>query len=311
MTAVAPRRWSWDWFWFQHPSALNLAVARVLVAAQALWILLSRDYPAISGLPSVFWSQVDPSTMWRYLVFPGHPGLERILLVVALLALGGALVGIYARVCCAIAGILLYHLAPLEGIIWISTPYVRGLTIPVLALIILSLSRCDDRLSLVTPGRPSEPKPGLAYSWQLRLIQLLICEIYLFSGWSKIVRTGLDWVSADNIRRWILYLVQDPEVARFQALGLWIASHPTICLLIAIGALALEFGFVSVMFSSTARRWLVPAALAFHIGIAYTMNLTFVTALLLLIFVNWDWVAIRLTGHPTGVSRVPLNVALP
>jgi hypothetical protein len=65
------------------------------------------------------------------------------------------------------------------------------------------------------------------------------------------------------------------------------------------------------MFSSTARRWLVPAALAFHIGIAYTMNLTFVTALLLLIFVNWDWVAIRLTGHPTGVSRVPLNVALP
>jgi len=311
MTGVAPRGWSWDWFWFQHPSALNLAVARVLVAAQALWILLSRDYPAISGLPSVFWSRVDPSTMWRYLVFPGHPELERVLLVVALVTLVGALVGIYARVCCAIAGILLYHLAPLEGIIWISTPYVRGLTIPVLALILLSLSRCDDRLSLITPGRNREPSAGLAYSWQLRLIQLLICEIYLFSGWSKIVRTGLDWVSADNIRRWILYLVQDPEVARFQALGLWIASHPTICLGIAIGALVLEFGFVSVMFSSTARRWFVPAALAFHIGIAYAMNLTFVTALLLLIFVNWDWVWLKALKRPAGAPRVPLPAAVP
>jgi hypothetical protein len=282
----------------------------VLVATQALWMLLSRDYPAISGLPPVFWSQVDPSTMWRYLLFPGQPHLERILLAVAVLALVGVLLGIYARVSCAIAGILLYHLAPLEGIIWISTPYVRGLTIPVLALVILSLSRCDDRLSLLRRAGPAEQAPGLAYSWQLRLIQLLICEIYLFSGWSKIARTGLDWVSADNIRRWILYLVQDPEIARFQTLGLWIASHPTLCLLIAVGALALEVGFVSVMFSTLARRWLVPAALVFHLGIAYAMNLTFVTALLLLTFVDWDWVWHRLTGRSADVPVAQLSIAV-
>jgi len=309
VTTANRGRWSWSWFWFEHGSPLNLAVARVLVAAQALWILLSRDYPGISGLPSVFWARVDTSTMWRYLLFPGNPMLERIILAAAVLALLGVLLGIHARPAAAVAGLLLYHLAPLEGIIWISTPYVRGLTIPVVTLIILSVSRCDDRLSVLDRKPVAAVDPGLAYSWQLRLVQVLICEIYLFSGWSKVVRTGLDWVSAQNIRRWILYLVQDPEVARFQSLGLWIAAHPTVCLLIAIGALVLEFGFIAVMFSSKARRVFVPAALVFHIGIAYAMNLTFITAILLLTFVNWDWTWQRLATRAGNRLAPPLDLA--
>jgi len=59
-------------------------------------------------------------------------------LVLTLAALLAAMLGIFARVSCFLAGLLLYRLAPLETIIWTVSPYARGLTISVLALLVLA-----------------------------------------------------------------------------------------------------------------------------------------------------------------------------
>ncbi len=299
-SAARIRSW-WNAFWFAHGSPLNLAMARVIVAVQALWVVLSRDFAAISGLPPEFWSRVDPGAQWRFLIFPGHPGMESVLQWLAIVALLAAIFGIGTRVACFLAGVLLYHLAPFESIIWLPHPFARGLTLPVVGLVILSFSRCGDRLAVLRPKQQhAEPSAALDYSWQLRLLQLLLSQVYLFSAIAKIQRSGLDWVSADNIRRWIVYLVEDPDFAVFQSVGLWIADHHTVAVMAAAFTLLLEFGFILVLFSRVARRILIPATLALHIGIAVSMNLTFVSALLLLIFVNWDWVAQRIGGKPAG-----------
>ncbi len=297
---------AWDRFWFAHGSARNLAVARILVAAQALWILLSRDYPGIAGLPREFWADVPLGIQWRFLLFHGHQGLETALYWSAALALACAMLGVWSRFSCLAAAVLLYHLAPLEAVIWQPTVYARGLTVPVLALAVLSLGRCDDALALPRRARRTPPtSPELDYSWQLRLAQLFVCQMYLFSAFAKLDRVGLSWVSADNIRRWILTMVQNPETNVYQAPGLWVAEQPALCLAIAATALALELTFVLVLFRPTVRRWMVPTALLFHVGIYFTMNLFVATAALLPIFVDWDQLADRLRRRGRPLASAP------
>ena len=115
---------AFDSLFFAAETPLALAAARVVFALQALWILLSRDIPALSALPAAFWSDVTAGARWRYLLWEGHPGRERALEVIAIVALCGALAGVYARACCAIGGLLLYHLAPLETLFFTPSPCV-------------------------------------------------------------------------------------------------------------------------------------------------------------------------------------------
>src|SRR5437870_6376986 len=72
MKFLDPSWWiaAWNRFWFARGSPRNLAAARIIFAAYSLWVLLSRNLAEMSGLPSVFWSQVGASARWRYLVFP-------------------------------------------------------------------------------------------------------------------------------------------------------------------------------------------------------------------------------------------------
>jgi hypothetical protein len=277
---------AWDRLWFAGGSPSNLAAARIVVAVHALWLLLSRDLAGISGLPAAFFSAVPGSTRWRYLVWEGHPGLESVLVWTAAAALLTAALGVWPRTSCLVAGLLLYHLAPLETLIVPSSPWLKGLTLSVPALVILSLAPCGAALRL---GR--HPTPDLdpaEYAWPLRLIQGLICLVYLWGGVAKLVHAGVGWASGDNMRAWLLLANLDEEQALLTAPGLWIADRPALCQLMGIAALALDFGFVLAFFSRRARAWLVPAAALFHLAILVTLNYLFLNLPQLLLFVDWD-----------------------
>ena len=291
-------RW-WATLALPDGHAVDLAGARIVIAAHALWILLSRNLAAGSGLPPELWLRVHESARWRYLLFPGTPSFEHGLQVVAAVALVAAIAGFRTRVACLIASLLLYHLAPLETIIWTPNPYERGFEISVLALAVLAFSRSGDAWSVDSSllrrraGAGPSAAPAWEYGWPLRLIQLFVAQIYFFAGYSKIFRVGFEWISADNLRRWLLVFSQQDQVAVFRAPGLFIASHPSLCLAAALGAVAIDLGFPAAVFFPAVRRWLVPAALAFHAGILLTMNIVFLNAPQLGVFVNWRWLAQR------------------
>src|SRR5256885_14364283 len=80
----------WQRWWFRDGSPYSLAAARIVFSLHALWILLSRDLPAISSLPSVYWRFIPRSTEWRYLLFPGHGHVEYLLQGLAIGALVAA-----------------------------------------------------------------------------------------------------------------------------------------------------------------------------------------------------------------------------
>ena len=290
MRLLVPSWWilAWDRFWFAPGSPRNLAGARITFATYSLWVLLSRNLPEMSGLPAVFWSQVGASARWRYLDFPGHPDLERVLVWIAAIALLSAIVGVLPRFSCFVSGLLLYHLAPLESLIWIPHPYARGLTISVIALLTLSFSPCGDCWALLRPRRDNPPAERGDYTWPIRVLQLYLVQIYFFSGYAKVMVVGWKWASASNIRSWMLRCTQNEQIRVFHALGTWIAARPLACWCVGIGTLLFEFGLVTALFSKWARWVLVPLVAVFHLGILLSMNLVFLNVPQLLVFANWD-----------------------
>lgn len=292
----------WKKIWFEQDTARNLAVTRIVVAAHALWIVLSRDFPSISGLTD-FWINVPASRQWRYLLFPGHPGLESALQWLCVAALVAAVLGIWPRVACFIAGMLVYHLAPLEVIIQTNTPLGRGLTFAPPFLLILAFSRSADALVLW----PRRTQPALEsssdYGWPRRLIWFLVCQMYLFAAYAKLVRTGLDWGSVENMRGWFLVfglgLTSENVVVR--PLAWWVANRPLLLGLIGAGTLIFEFSFIAAFFSRMARRLLVPVAVLFHVSIALTSAVYVGEAWMLVLFANFDWMWNQLR------RRIPLG----
>lgn len=276
----------WQRFWFAPESARNLAAARILFGVHALWILLSRDWPAVSGLPREIWAAVPETARWRFLIWEGHPGLEWALQAATIASLVSAVLGIWPRAACLTAGLLLYHLAPLETLFFNPSPWVKGLTPTVPALIALGLSPCGDAWAL--SARRTPPPPCGEYGWALRFAQLLVCQIYFFSGYSKVMRAGWGWASGENIRDWMLLATQQDQRVVFDSLGPWLAARPLLCSAAGAFALALDLGFILVLVSRRARVVLPLAAVGFHVGILLSLNYVFLNLPHLLLFVDWD-----------------------
>jgi hypothetical protein len=298
----------WNRFWFTPDAGRNLAAARILVAAHSFWIILSRDYAAISGLQE-FWVTVPLSRQWRFLLFPGHAAIEGVLQTVLIVTLFTALLGIMPRLSCFLAGLLIYHLAPLETIMWGAVPYGRGLTLAPIALLVLAFSRCGDALVVTKSQRAQDSVlSSWQYGWPLRVIQLFVAQIYLFSAYGKLVTTGLSWSSGENIRRWFLLFNVDPTQGRFHALGLWIVDHPFLSLAIGVGTVLFEWAFIFAVFDRRARWILVPMALTFHIAVIVGMNVHVGETWLVLVFINWDWLLTRLRIGRASVKFEPAIV---
>jgi hypothetical protein len=277
----------WARFWYGPEPARNLAAARILLAAAGLWVVLSRhDLPSLLAYPPELWEGVSPERRLRFLMVFGL-GVERALYGFLHVTLLGALLGVLPRASCFASGLLLYHFAPFETIIRTANPYLRGLTIPCLGLLVLSFARCGDALA-VWPRRPDVPAASWEYRWPLRLVQVLFCQVYLFAGWSKLFTTGWSWASAENVRGHLLALNQALMSPPEASWGYALARHPLLCGALAWAGLALEFAFPLVLFSATARFVLIPAAAAFHAANSVLFRIFFQNAPLLLLFVNWD-----------------------
>jgi hypothetical protein len=290
MNSITGIRRLWQRAFFAPETALNLAAARVIFAMHALWVLLSRDIPAMSALPPEFWENVSRFDRWRYLIFPAHASFEYVLQWIIVAALICAILGLVPRLACFIAGMLLYHLAPLETLYWTANPFQRGLTISVLALLTLSFSRCGDALRL--GGAPKyEPSPD--YCWPLRLVQFHLANVYFLSGISKLIRVGPSWLDPQNLREWFLLFSQQDQVIRespiFNILGPWFADHAILCAIAGLYGVVANIAFVTTPFSRYARRFLVPDAVFFHFIVLFSMNIFWNNILQLLIFVNWSW----------------------
>jgi len=256
--------------------SVNLAVARGLLAATALWMVLSRpDLPSMLELPAAMWSRVSFERRVRFGLVLGSPA-ETALWGLLHLTLLGALLGVRPRLSCFLSGLLLYHFAPLETLIRTPNPYLRGLTLPTLGLLALACA---------VPGKgPDDRVPG----WPLRLVQVFLCQMYFFAAWSKLFWTGLEWMEARNIRLYLLLLNQGLHPDPAASPGYAVAAHPFLCGVLGVGGVLFELAFPLVLVSARARALLVPVAILFHVANSVLFRIFFQDVALLLVFVPWD-----------------------
>jgi hypothetical protein len=264
--------------------ARELTVARILLAGTALWIVLSRtDLLHLLDLSADVWSTVPWARRARFgLLLP--QAVEWVLWGVLHLTLVAALLGVRPRLTCALAAVLLFHFGPLESILWTPNPYLRGLTLPVLGLVVLSAAR-----------------PGEA--WPVRLIRVLVVQVYFFAGWAKLYESGLAWATADNLRGWLLALEQNYQTpGAASSLAGALAASPVACWVMAVGGLVFELLSPLVLFSRRARLMFVPLALAFHLVTALALHIFFQEFLLLLLFLDWGEVSAPGAGTAPGTA---------
>lgn len=279
-----------DRFWFSPQPPFNLAVARVLVAVCALWIVLSRfDLPSVVDFPGAFWETVLPERRIRFF-FLFSTRTERVLWWLLHGTLIATIAGLATRWSALVSGLLLYHFGALEAVLWTGNPYLRGYTIPALALLIIGTSASAGEFS----PRTMSQEPRWQNRWPLALIQVLFVEIYFFAGWSKIATSGLGWFAGSNMRAYILGLDQYVGSSH-KPLNLFVAQHALIASAIAVCGVMFELIFPLVLLSRRARAILVPMAAAFHIVNGFLFQIWFQNAWLLLLFVNWD--ALRRRRH--------------
>lgn len=295
----------WHEMWMGEGDSRNLAAARIIIAAHAIWVLVSWDIASLSGLPDGFWWNVRETTQWRFLIFPGHPGVERVVEGVALAALLAVLVGVWTRGAALVGAALLYHLGPLQAFLVHTDPHNRGFTIAVLSLVVLSASRSADVWSIGAGrnGGRARAAPSWEYTWPLRLMQLFVAQVYLFGFWGKLSQSGLAWFSPEQLGRHAAIFEHRLPGRSLTHLGSIVADSPLLLSLAVIAVFVFELSFISTLWSRTARRILVPAALAFHLGIFLTMQIFYVGGFHLLLFVNWSWLANAIRGGRT--ARAP------
>lgn len=280
---------AWDRFWFRDASATNLIAARIIVALSTLWLVLSRPrLPEIVAWPQGFWRHPDAFLRVRFFILPLPYAVEQGLYVLLVVALLLTAAGVATRAAAFAAALLLYHFAPFEDI-FTSTggPFFRGFTFPVLALFIIAFAK---------RARRDDP-PSAEYRWPLALMQLLFAFTYLMSGLSKLRLAGAVWSTAANFEGLVLGLML-PDVVPPGAH--WFVGHPLLCAIGAICGVAMDFLFVTAVFSRRAARVVVPLTLIAHIAIVYVMGVVFLSLPALLIFVNWDWLLALRSGARSG-----------
>jgi hypothetical protein len=310
---VAEKRWRLlSSFRFEKSSALNLAVARVVIIT-TLVSKISLNY-------ELSYSRLDralivPPLGWAHLAayVPRNPNLITILYVLFVAFGALAIVGLYGRLACCMTSAIGFYLLTLPQLFG-KINHDHNL---VLFGFILAASPCYDTFSVdairdaLRAARHGHfltaPTESTVYADPLKAMMVLLGLIYFFPGAWKVGRAGVHWFSADNMR-WMMArkLLEAPHVTSIQ---MWAMHHP---LLLAMGAAftpLFELGFLFAILSPRTRPYAAACGIAFHNLTALLMNISFVSLqMCYVIFVDWtrvfSWIALRFRIGQIRVCRI-------
>ena len=283
----------WNEFWFRAASPHDLIAARIVISLTALWIVLSRPLlPDLVRWPAPFWMHANALIRIRYAIVPLPFAIEMALYVLLICALITTAAGLLVRSSAFTAGMLLYHFAPFEDIFSaVSGPYFRGLTLLLLALLIIAFAGCPKS----SDGASAE------HRWPVALIQLLLGLTYLMSGFAKLRFTGLQWATGASFESIVLSMMTPGSVPPWSH---YFLGRPAVAWAGALSGVFLDFFFILAVFSRRAARVIIPIALLLHILIVPILGVVFLDTPALLLFVNWEWLRSKVRGTANGQIEI-------
>lgn len=267
------RRWNDFWYAPGHPIALG--ICRALFFGLLFVWQLNHDFSAWGDYSDVFWM---PIWLFDRLRIPLLSAYEIDLVqIVWKTALAFSAIGLFCRPAMAVAFVC--------GTYLMGLPHNFGQTqhfdtLVVFASGALALSRSGDAISvdawIAARRGHRRAAPAWEYTWPIRFVWLAMAVIFCAAGLSKLRHSGLDWILSDNLS--LLLLRQQYHLSDGEPLtnwGIWVANHAWVARTMAALSVTIETLFPLTLVSRAARLVLVPAGLAFLVGIRVLMGPTF------------------------------------
>ena len=318
---------AWNEFWFRPADPASLSLIRLLAGAMLFYthLIWSFELTSFFGpngwLPSAFMHDVHqllnggpdspPRAVWSYLNYIESPTVLWITHICALLVFFMLMVGFFSRTSAVLAYVIALSYANR-----ITPGAYFGLDkINCLLAMYLMLGPCGARYSLdrlwqLRRGKQTDAAPSVAANIAIRLLQLHLCIIYLFSALGKL--QGQSWWSGDAVWMSSANLEYQSWIDMT-----WLANHPWIVNFLTHATVFWELTYAALIWPRLTRPWMLLAAIGIHGGIvvAYGMP-TFGLVMLIanLAFVSPDtvrrWVdpvanriSLAVAGHGGGQGR--------
>jgi len=276
VAAPRPRGWlaewadAWNAFWFTPADPLPLAVIRIATGVILTWacIVWLLDADAFFGTrgwlrPDQVWRQNDQPWQWSLYFAAASPTMIRVVAGISLVAAILLTIGLATPLAALVSLVGLVsaaNRAPLN---------VFGLddTLGML-LVPLLVGPSGGRLSvdalLAGPGR-GRGGPSVRANLALRLLQVHLCVVYVFSGTGKLF--GASWWEGTAL--WGA-VAND----RYRTLDLrWLAGHPLVVNALTLATLWWEVAYAAVVWPRLTRRLCLAMAVLVHLGIGLSMGM--------------------------------------
>lgn len=321
------KRWidRWNAFWFPTTSTVSLAVARIIaVAAQLFWFFPSLHYHLnLLEKNSAF---VDPQPLIRAItalvpreVFFTRPIFTAISWATVVAGVM-ALIGFFTRTSLFLLALGVSFIVS-HGYSYGDVHHPEALF--AIFLMTLALAPSGDTLSVDAlirrrrAGRASrsteESQQVDTALWPLKLAWVLLAMTYFSTGITKLLAGGLSWMNGYTLQ---IYTFGD-ALASGMPLGVWLAGHHTLCIVLAVFTILFEtFFFVSLFLPRLAPLFFL-AGVSFHVALYLTTaqpffpHITLLSILLVCLQPEWwrAWVN-KLEGYLSR-WRKPAQVQQP
>ena len=272
---------AWDGFWFSPTSPSTLSAIRVLAGAMLLYthLVWSMDlgafFSAEGWLPAQMMDAAelannDPDRegpeptaarlTWTHFSLIKTPTLMWTVHIVALMVFFLLTIGLFSRTMALFA--LLFAVSYANRI----TPgaYFGLDKINCMLALYLIVGPCGarysvDRLWRLRRGGPTEVPPSVTANLAIRLIQVHMCIIYLFSGIGKL--HGYQWMSGEA--SWLSFAMLE-----YQSLDMtWLAKWPRLLNFMTPATVFWELSYCALVWPRLTRPWVLLMAVFVHGGI--------------------------------------------
>jgi hypothetical protein len=278
---------AWNEFWFAPSSPTTLSAIRVLAGAMLLythivWGFGLTDFFGKDGwLPQDFMqamhqSLTDPdgpgpaaasstSGIWSHFNYVNSPGLMTAIHIVALVVFFLLTIGLFSRVMAVLA--FLFAVSYANRI----TPgaYFGLDKVNTMLAMYLMLGPCGarysiDRLWRLRRGNSDVPASSGA-TFAIRLIQVHMCIIYLFSGIGKL--QGYPWVAGEAT--WLSF-----DLAEYRSFDMtWLVNHPLLMNFMTHLTVFWELSYCALIWPALTRPWMLLMAVLVHGGIIFALGM--------------------------------------
>jgi hypothetical protein len=257
----------WERFWFEPVSTATLGVYRIAYGLVLLaWTLaISADGLTFFSKSGILPAHPPAGTRWGLLSWVGSDAA--VLAVIALLAAAAVCIiaGFKTRLACGVAFVALIALTRRNPFLFNSgDALLRNISLFML------LAPCGTALSLDAwrKGRDAFWRFPKRSPWALRLVQVQISMVYLFTVWAK--ARGERWIGGTAVAE----SLRVGDITRFH-LPYGLSNSLLIANLMTYGTLVAELSLAIFIWNRRYRPWVIAAGIALHLFIELVFALGF------------------------------------